>query len=381
MPHILRRMSRYIHKIREWPQFDWDLAAIITLLSEVRNKQGILTGKMDAIGFNLQNEAYLETLSQDVIKSSEIEGEILDTQQVRSSIARKLGIKIGGLVDSDKDVDGIVEMMMDATQNWGEELNEDRLFGWHSALFPTGRTGMHKIRVGNWRDDSIGPMQVVSGPMGKETVHFEAPAASLLMQEMKQFIDWINKTNNNDPVLNAAISHLWLITIHPFEDGNGRIARAITDMMLCRSENKTQRFYSMSSQIKEQQKEYYDVLETIQKGNLDITEWLIWFLKCLRNAIDSSSTIVQKIMAKHKFWNVYKMVTFNDRQIKIIELLFGNFFGKLTTTKWAKINKCSQDTALRDIQDLIDKQVLRKSDSGGRSTNYELIKTGNDHGC
>jgi len=368
-------MSEYIHQISGWPQLNWKIDAFLPLLTEVRNKQGILTGKMDAIGFNLQNEAYLETLSQDVIKSSEIEGEILDTQQVRSSIARKLGIDIGGLVNSDREVEGIVEMMMDATQNYKSELNEERLYGWHSALFPTGRSGMHKIIVGNWRDDSIGPMQVVSGPMGKETIHFEAPAAKILKDEMQIFLDWGNSPNGNDPVINAAISHLWFITIHPFEDGNGRIARAITDMMLCRSENKTQRFYSMSSQIKEQKKEYYDILESTQKGTLDVTEWLAWFLECLSNAIDSSSTIVHKIMAKHKFWNEHKTITLNERQIKVIELLFGNFFGNLTTSKWAKINKCSQDTALRDIQDLIEKEILKKSKSGGRSTNYELINT------
>jgi Fic family protein len=366
-------MSGYIHQISGWPQFNWDIEAFLPLLTELRNKQGILTGKMDAIGFNLQNEAYLETLSQDVIKSSEIEGEILDTQQVRSSIARKLGIDIGGLVHSARDVEGIVEMMIDATQNYMSELNEERLYGWHSALFPTGRSGMHKIIVGNWRNESTGPMQVVSGSMGKETIHFEASAAIMLKDEMEKFIDWANSPNGNDPVINAAISHLWFITIHPFEDGNGRIARAITDMMLCRSENKTQRFYSMSSQIKEQKKQYYDILESTQKGTLDITEWLVWFLECLSNAIDSSSTIVHKIMAKHKFWNGHKTMTLNERQLKIIELLFGDFFGNLTTSKWAKINNCSQDTALRDIQDLIRKEILKKSKSGGRSTNYELI--------
>lgn len=368
-------MSFYIHDLKNWPKFSWDLDSILSVLTDVRHRQGILSGKMDAIGFSLQNEAYLESLSQDVIKSSEIEGEILDTQQVRSSIARKLGIEIGGLVESDRNVDGIVEMMLDATQNWNQDLTEERLFGWHSALFPTGRSGMNKIIVGRWRTDSTGPMQVVSGPMGKETVHFEAPSSKRLKKEMRNYIKWLNSWNNNDSVINAAISHLWFITIHPFEDGNGRIARAITDMMLCRSEKRTQRFYSMSSQIKEQKKEYYEILERTQKGNLDITEWLNWFLICLRNSIDSSSDIVQKIMTKHKFWNEFKSVTFNERQIKIIELLFGNFYGNLTTSKWAKINKCSQDTALRDIQDLIEKKVLKKSESGGRSTSYELIKT------
>lgn len=371
----MRRMSSYIHQIDEWPQFIWSIEAFLPLLTEVRNKQGILTGKMDAIGFNLQNEAFLETLSMDVIKSSEIEGEILDTQQVRSSIARKLGINIGGLVNSERDVEGIVEMMIDATQHYSTPLDEERLYGWHSALFPTGRSGMTKIIVGNWRDDSTGPMQVISGPMGKKTLHYQAPAAATLPAEMRDFLLWINSSNRNDPVINAAISHLWFITIHPFEDGNGRIARAITDMMLCRSENRTQRFYSMSSQIKEQKNKYYEMLESTQKRTLDITEWLVWFLECLLKAIDSSSTIVQKIIAKHTFWNEHKTVALNQRQIKIIELLFGNFFENLTTSKWAKINKCSQDTALRDIQDLIEKNILEKSISGGRSTNYVLINT------
>ena len=370
-------MSHYIHQNKAWPKFSWDVEAFVSLLSEVRNKQGILTGTMNAIGFDLQNEAYLETLSQDIIKSSEIEGEILNTQQVRSSIARKLGINIGGLVDSERNVEGIVEMMIDATKNWESELNDDRLFGWHAALFPAGRSGMHKIITGNWRNDSNGPMQVVSGPMGKETVHFEAPSPTRIENEMQQFLSWINKTNRNDPLINAAIAHLWFITIHPFEDGNGRMARAITDMMLCRSENRSQRFYSLSSQIEEQKKEYYNILESSQKGSLDITEWLIWFLKCLRKALESSSKIVQKILAKHKFWNEHKTITLNERQIKIIELLFGNFIGNLTTTKWAKINKCSQDTALRDIQDLIEKKVLVKSNSGGRSTNYTLVNIKN----
>lgn len=369
----MRRMPKYIHQIKGWPQFTWHIEAFVLLLTEVRNKQGILSGKMEAIGFNLQNEAYLETLSQDVLKSSEIEGEILDTQQVRSSIARKLGINIGGLVSSEREVDGIVEIMMDATQNYNSDLTEERLYGWHSALFPTGRSGMHKIIVGNWRDDSAGPMQVVSGPLGKETIHFEAPWSTVLQAEMVQFMNWINSPNGNDPVINAAISHLWYLSIHPFEDGNGRIARALSDMMLCRSEYKTQRFYSMSSQIKEEKNQYYTILESTQKGSLDITEWLVWFLECLRSAIDSSTILVDKIMVKHKFWNEHQSVTFNERQIKIIELLFGGFYGNLNTSKWAKINKCSQDTALRDIQDLIKKNILEKSTSGGRSTTYAII--------
>lgn len=366
-------MTQYIYMSKAWPRFSWDPDAIVKPLAELRNKQGVLMGKTGAIGFQLQVEAYLKTLSQDVIKSSEIESEFLDHQQVRSSIARKLNINIGGLVNSSRDVDGVVEMMVDATQNWDQALTADRLFAWHSALFPSGRTGLHKIIVGNWRDDSTGPMQVVSGPMGMETVHFQAPQAAKIPDEIEAFLKWINTPNQNDDVINAAISHLWFVTIHPFEDGNGRIARAITDMMLCRSEHNAQRFYSMSAQIMAQRKAYYDILKSTQQDSLDITEWILWFLDCLSSSITSSAVIVEKTISKHNFWSKHKAVPFNERQIKIIELLFGDFFGKLSTSKWAKINKCSPDTALRDIQDLMTKGILSKSASGGRSTNYNLV--------
>ncbi len=368
-------MSRYIYELTDWPRFNWELEAIVPLLTEVRNKQGMLTGTMGALGFDLQNEAYLETMSQDIIKSNAIEGEVLNTKEVRSSIARKLGIKMVDMVDSHRNVDGNVDMMMDATRNWNSELTAIRLYGWQSALFPSGRSGMYKIITGAWRNDNKGPMQVISGPKGKRVIHFEAPAANKIPQEMNAFLNWINSPSNEDSVLNAAIAHLWFLTIHPFEDGNGRIARAITDMMLCRSEKRMQRFFSMSSQIEAKKKEYYEILENTQKGSLDITAWINWFLECLGDAIESSTSVVQKIMAKHKFWNDNKSVPFNTRQIKIIELLFENFEGNLTTSKWAKINKCSQDTALRDIQDLIEKTILKKSSSGGRSTNYVLEAT------
>ena len=366
-------MARYIYQLTDWPRLTWDNEAIISLLSEVRNKQGRLTGKMEAIGFTIQDQALLETLSQDILTSSEIEGEYLNTTQVRSSIARKLGVDIGGMVESSREVEGVVEMTLDATQHCDQELTRDRLFSWHAALFPTGRSGMYKIQVGQWRDDSTGPMQVVSGPMGKETVHFQAPPADCLQHEMDLFLDWLNAGHTTDPVIDAAIAHLWFVTIHPFDDGNGRIARAITDMMLCRSENKARRFYSMSSQINEHRKDYYDILEKTQKGSLDITSWIVWFLECLEKAIDASASTVKNILAKHSFWYKHRADTFNDRQTKMIDLLFGNFHGKLTTSKWAKINKCSTDTALRDIQDLVDKDVLHRSDSGGRSTHYELL--------
>jgi Fic family protein len=366
-------MALYIHQRKDWPQFYWDSEVLVEALAQVRNQQGKLTGKMESIGFEMQNEAYVEALSEEVVKSSAIEGEILDVQHVRSSIASRLGVDIGGLEASDRNVEGIVDMMMNATQQWPNDLDKERLFAWHAALFPSGRSGMHTIAVGCWRDDQRGPMRVVSGPMGKETVHFTAPDASVLPLEMQQFFDWINQASSMDPVLKAAIAHLWFITIHPFDDGNGRIARAITDMLLCRSEGKAQRFYSMSSAIEKQKKGYYSILESTQKGSLDVTDWLMWFLQCLNEALMASAEVVEKIMTKHAFWNSHRSVSFNERQVNTIERLLGTFFGHLTTSKWAKMNKCSQDTALRDIQDLIDKAVLVKSSSGGRSTHYALI--------
>lgn len=327
---------------------------------------------MEALGFDLRNEALLEALSQDVIKSSEIEGEILDKEQVRSSLARRLGMDISGLVDSDRDVDGVVEMMLDATQNYDQNLTKERLFGWHSSLFPAGWSGLYKIEVGKWRDDSKGPMQVVSGAMGKEKVHFQAPAAKIVNREMQNFLKWLNKKTKEDLVLMSGIAHLWFITIHPFEDGNGRIARAISDMLLSKSENSKQRFYSMSAQIRVERKGYYALLEKTQKGSLDITEWLTWFLNCLRSALKSSEEILGKVLFKHKFWNQHRDKGLNERQIKILNKMLDGFRGKLTSSKWAKINKCSKDTAIRDIQDLINKNILMKEAAGGRSTNYEL---------
>jgi Fic family protein len=328
---------------------------------------------MESLGFKLRNEAVLETLTTEVIKTSEIEGQILDLDQVRSSIARRLGIEASGLVPSDRNVDGVVEMMLDATQNYKKTLTTDRIFGWHSALFPSGRSGMYKIIVGKWRDDSTGPMQVVSGALGKEKVHFEALPAKEIRKEMKLFISWFNEDPNQDLIIKSAIAHLWFITIHPFEDGNGRIARALSEILLTRSDETSQRFYSMSSQIRVERKDYYNILEKTQKRTLDITEWLVWYLRCLGNALNSSDTILSKVLYKHKFWTKYSSETLNNRQILLINKLLDNFIGQLTTSKWAKIAKCSQDTALRDIQDLLNKNILQKNPSGGRSTNYNLL--------
>ena len=327
---------------------------------------------MESLGFELRNEATLEALTLEILKSTEIEGEILNPEQVRSSVARRLGMDVAGLVPSERDVDGIVDLMIDAVGKFSEPLTEERLFDWHYSLFPTGRSGMFKIIVGNWRDDSTGPMQVVSGPMGRESVHFEAPAASEIESEMSNFINWVNNEKTIDPVIKAGIAHLWFVTIHPFEDGNGRIGRAIADMLLTRADGVSQRYYSMSSQIRIERERYYKELEYTQKGTLDITDWLEWFLECLFNALSSSDIILAKVMYKHKFWTHWAKIPLNDRQSKMLNKLLDGFKGKLNTSKWAKIAKCSNDTALRDIQDLVNKGVLIKEAAGGRSTSYKL---------
>jgi len=362
----------YFYNDPNWPIFEWNSERLLPKLSLVRNRQGKLIGKMGALGFELRNEANLEILTQEIIKSTEIEGEILDREQVRSSIARRLGLNISGSVYSEHHVDGIVDLMIDATRNFEKDLNKERLFSWHSALFPSGQSGMYKIIAGQWRDDSTGPMQVVSGALGKEKVHFQAPPATLIENEMRLFVDWFNLEQNTDLVLKAAIAHLWFVTIHPFEDGNGRISRALSDMLLARSDEQSYRFYSMSAQIRKERNSYYDILEKTQKGSLDITMWLEWFLNCLLHAIENSEKILEKIIKKHYFWVKHSRVSLNDRQRKILNMLLDDFHGVLNTTKWAKIGKCSQDSALRDIQYLIEKEILIKSEQGGRSTNYIL---------
>ena len=367
-------MTIYIYQTREWPQFKWNKESLFTLLGRVRNLQGKLVGKMDSLGFELKNEAALETLTLDVLKSTEIEGEILNPEQVRSSIARRLGMDVYGLIPSDRNVDGVVDMMLDATQHFDKPLTKERLFEWHLALFPTRRSGMYKIIVGNWRDDSTGPMQVVSGSLGKEKVHYQAPDAPKIENEMKHFLKWFNKNDNQDLVIKAGIAHLWFLTIHPFEDGNGRIARALTDMLLAKSDEISQRFYSMSAQISKKRKEYYDILEETQKRTIDITNWLNWFLNCLLDALNSSNQVLGKVIYKHQFWNLNATKLQNERQKLLLNTLLDGFDGKLTSSKWAKIAKCSTDTALRDIQDLIDKNILRKTEAGGRSTGYELTE-------
>jgi Fic family protein len=364
----------YIHELQDWPHFRWDKERLADPLAEVRHKQGRLTGHMEALGFKLRQEAVLQTLTSEVLKSSEIEGEDLDKAQVRSSVARHLGMDIGALKPADRHVEGIVEMMLDATRHYDQLLNEERLFAWHAALFPTGRSGMRTIGVGTWRDDSTGPMQIVSGPIGKQRVHYEAPAAALLSREMSVFLDWFNKPPDMNGVLESGIAHLWFVTIHPFEDGNGRIARAIADMILARSEKSPQRFYSMSEQIRQERNAYYDILEQTQRGTVDITRWLSWYLSCLGRAIENAQSILASVLAKARFWERTRDISLNERQILILNRLFEGFEGKLTTTKYSKLAKCSQDTALRDILSLLQHGILVRNPAGGRSTSYSLAE-------
>jgi Fic family protein len=366
-------MSLYIYQLPGWPSFQWDSNRLNQLLTDVRHQQGKLLGNMERLGFGLQAEATLQTLTLDVIKSSEIEGELLDAEQVRSSIARRLGMDIAGLIPADRHVEGVVEMMLDATQHFNKPLSAERLFGWHAALFPTGRSGIHKIVVAGWRDNPPhDPMQVVSGPAGKERIHFEAPAASLLPDEMNKFIYWFNSTITIDPLLKAAVAHLWFVTIHPFDDGNGRMARTIADLQLSRADGTAQRFYSMSAQIRKERNAYYIILEQTQQGTLDITDWLEWFLQCISRALLASEETLSKVLTKASFWSAHSATIFNNRQVLLLNKLLDGFDGKLTTSKWAKITKCSQDTALRDIQDLVNKKILMKAAAGGRSTGYQL---------
>lgn len=365
-------MARYVYQLKQWPNFTWDNEKVLPLLSNVRHKQGLLKGYTDFLGFGLRSETLLHTLTQDVLKSTEIEGEFLNTEQVRSSVARRLGMDIAGLVPSDRNVDGVVEMMLDATQNYDKPLTKNRLFGWHSSLFPSGRSGMHKITVGNWRDNEKGPMQVVSGAMGKERVHFEAPESDRLEYEMTLFLDWFNSDNTPDFVLKSAIAHLWFVTVHPFDDGNGRIARALADMLLAKADGDNQRFYSMSAQIRQERKVYYEILEKTQSGTLDVTKWMHWYLHCLDSALNTSDKSLKQVLYKAQFWDKHREESVNERQRLIINKLFDGFEGKLNTSKWAKLAKCSSDTALRDIQSLMQKGILKKEEAGGRSTSYVL---------
>lgn len=359
----------YIYERKNWPHFTWDQKVVKRMLVDLHILQGRIYGRMDLMGFELKEETILQTLTQDIVKSSEIEGEILDQTQVRSSVAQRLGIEHAALETRDRNVDGVVEMVLDATQKFNKPLTKDRLWGWHASLFPTGYSGFYKIKVGAWRE---GHVQVVSGRLDKEIIHFEGPPANRVNHEMKAFLHWFNEENETDPLLKAALAHLWFVTIHPFSDGNGRIGRAIADLMLARSEKSTQRFYSLSSQIQIERKGYYAILEKTQKGELEITPWIVWFLSCVHSAIEKALSHLDVAMHKTKYWESLSKLSLNERQKHMINLLLESFYGKLTSTKWAKINKCSQDTAYRDILELVELGILIKNPEGGRSTSYSL---------
>ena len=377
--------KRYVWQRNDWPHWFYDHKRLAPLLAQLHLAQGYLLGRMHDLGLDLRDQATLRILTEDVLKTSEIEGETLKLDSVRSSIARRLGVDIGALAPADRHVDGVVDMVLDATRGHNMPITAERLFGWHAAMFPTGYSSLTKIRVGQWRDDAQGPMQVVSGPMHRQKVHYEAPPAALLDAEMGNFLNWFSMDNlsvdsQDDPVVKAGLAHLWFVTVHPFEDGNGRIARAVGDMALARAEKSAQRFYSLSAQIQREREEYYDRLEATQKGDLDVTAWLEWFLGCLLRAIQSSNETLAQVLAKARFWQHWAGMPLNDRQIKLLNKLLDGFDGKLTSSKWAAIGKCSQDTALRDITELMERGVLKKSEASGRSTSYELMPSG-DQAC
>lgn len=362
----------YIWQASDWPNWRFDLTALVGSMAEVSRAQGLLLGRLADVGMALRDQASLAALTEDVVKTSEIEGEQLNIESVRSSIARRLGVDIGALAPVDRHVEGVVEMVLDATTLCHAPVSRERLFGWHAALFPTGYSGLSKIKVGGRRDDANGPMQVVSGPIGRQRVHFEAPPAERLEAETNRFLDWLNNTSNEPPLIKAGLGHLWLVTLHPFDDGNGRIARAVGDLLLARADGSPQRFYSLSAQIQRDRKAYYDILERTQKRSMDVTEWLAWFLDTLHRAIDQTQHSLDAILAKARFWQQWAATPLNKRQVKLLNRLLDGFDGKLTSSKWASIAKCSSDTALRDINDLLTRGLLRKSDTGGRSTSYEL---------
>jgi len=366
----------YIWQLKDWPHWVYDRQRLAPLLAQVHRAQGHFLGRMHDLGLDLRDQATLRVLTEDVLKTSEIEGEKLNPDSVRSSIARRLGVDIGALAPTDRQADGVVDMVLDATQRHHELLNAERLFGWHAALFPTGYSTLSKIRVGQWRDDAQGPMQVVSGPIHRQKVHYEAPPAHLLDPEMLDFLNWFNVDQHDDPVIKAGLAHLWFVTIHPFDDGNGRIARAVGDMALARAEQSTQRYYSLSAQIQRERNDYYDRLEATQKGDMDVTGWLEWFLGCLLRAVQGAEETLAQVLAKARFWQHWAGMPMNDRQIKLLNKLLDGFDGKLTSSKWAAIGKCSQDTALRDITELVERGVLSKSAASGRSTSYELSPLG-----
>jgi len=366
----------YIWQAPDWLQWHYDLAVLARPLTEVSRAQGLLLGRLADVGAATRDQASLLALTDDVVKTSEIEGEHLNVASVRSSIARRLGVDIGALAPVDRHVEGVVEMVLDATANCEQPVTDERLFGWHAALFPTGYSGMARIKVAAWRDDVTGPMQVISGPVGRQKVHFEAPPADRLPSEMARFLDWLNTDSEVPPLLKAGLGHLWFVTLHPFDDGNGRIARAVGDLLLARADGTPQRFYSLSAQIQRDRKAYYEILERTQKGDMDVTGWLVWFLESLHRALDQAHQTLDAVLTKARFWQRWAATPLNERQAKVLNRLLDGFDGKLTSSKWAAISKCSADTALRDINELLARGVLRKTAGGGRSTGYELDDRG-----
>lgn len=362
----------YIWQAPDWPQWRYDLAVLARPLTEVSRAQGLLLGRLADVGAATRDQASLLALTDDVVKTSEIEGELLNVASVRSSIARRLGVDIGALAPVDRHVEGVVEMVLDASSNCGQPVTDERLFGWHAALFPTGYSGMARIKVAAWRDDATGPMQVISGPVGRQKLHFEAPPADRLPSEIASFLYWLNADSEVPPLLKAGLGHLWFVTLHPFDDGNGRIARAVGDQLLARADGTPQRFYSLSAQIQRDRKAYYEILERTQKGDMDVTDWLAWFLESLHRALDQAHQTLDAVLTKARFWQRWAATPLNERQAKVLNRLLDGFDGKLTSSKWAAISKCSADTALRDINELLARGVLRKTAGGGRSTGYEL---------
>jgi Fic family protein len=368
--------SPYIWQAEDWPRWQYDLTVLASPLAAVSHAQGLLLGRLADLGFSLRDLASLNTLTDDVLKTSEIEGEHLNADSVRSSLARRLGVDIGALAPVDRHVEGVVELVLDATARADAPLTEARLFGWHAALFPTGHSGFTPIRTGAWRDDAEGPMQVVSGPVGRQRVHFEAPPADRLPGEMARFLDWLNADSGEPALIKAGLGHLWFVTLHPFDDGNGRLARAIGDLLLARADRSPQRFYSLSAQIQRERKGYYTILERTQKDSMEVTAWLVWFLEALRLAVAAAHRQLDAVLAKARFWQRLAGMPLNERQVKLLNRLLDGFDGKLTTGKWAALAKCSPDSALRDMTDLVTRGVLRKSAAGGRSTSYELVLEG-----
>ena len=362
----------YIWQASDWPNWRFDLPKLADPIAEVSRAQGLLFGRLTDVGMALRDQASLAALTEDVVKTSEIEGEQLKVESVRSSIARRLGVDIGALAAVDRHVEGVVEMVLDATANSHMPVTRERLFGWHAALFPTGYSGLSRLKVGAWRDDASGPMQVVSGPIGRQRVHFEAPPADRLEAETSRFLHWVNEDSKEPALIKAGLAHLWFVTLHPFDDGNGRIARAISDLLLARADGSPQRFYSLSAQIQRERKAYYDILERTQKRSVDVTEWLVWFLDSLQRAVDQAENTLHAVLVKTRFWQRWASTPLNERQLKLLNKLIDGFEGKLTSSKWAAIAKCSPDTALRDINELLTRGVLRKTGAGGRSTCYEL---------